>query len=150
MHSYVSWRLSAWALAITLVASAVNVAFAGDELAAETCLRTKVWDGYADGWAIRTMTSTSLTHGATRNYLVTLYKGNDYQIRTCGENRVKNLDLYLYDLNGNVVKRDDTVSREPMLEYAPTATGTFYIVVHARELSDVQKDAGVAMAVTYR
>jgi hypothetical protein len=124
--------------------------FAGDELAAETCLRTKVWDGYADGWGIRTMTATTLAQGATRNYLVTLYKGNEYRIRTCGDDLVKNLDLYLYDLNGNVVKRDDTEDREPALDYKPEQTGTFYIVVHARTLTDAQKEAGVAMAVTYR
>ena len=33
------------------------------EKAAETCLRTKVWDGYAEGWGIRTMTSTMLDSG---------------------------------------------------------------------------------------
>lgn len=128
----------------------VGLAWAGDELAAETCLRTKVWDGYADGWGVRTMTSTSLANGATRNYLVTLYKGNEYQIRTCGDDLVKNLDVYLYDLNGNVVKQDSTKDREPMIDFKPENTGTYYIVVHARELTDASKEAGVAMAVTYR
>lgn len=126
------------------------VAVAGDELAAETCLRTKVWDGYAEGWGIRTMTATSLKNGATRNYLVTLYKGNEYQIRSCGDAQVKNLDLYLYDLNGNVVKRDESADREPTLLYKPDETATYYIVVHARELADPNQDAGVAMAVTYK
>lgn len=125
-------------------------AFAGDELAAETCLRTKVWDSYADGWGVRTMTSTTLGQGATRNYLVTLYKGNEYQIRTCGDELVKNLDVYLYDLNGKVIAQDTTTDREPMFGYKPEATGTFYIVVHARELTDASKEAGVAMAVTYK
>lgn len=128
----------------------IGTAWAGDELAAETCLRTKVWDGYADGWGVRTMTSTSLASGATRNYLVTLYKGNEYQIRTCGDDSVKNLDVYLYDLNGAVVKQDASKDREPMLDFKPEQTGTYYIVVHARELADAGKEAGVAMAVTYR
>jgi hypothetical protein len=127
-----------------------GVSMAGDELAAETCLRTKVWDSYADGWGVRTMTSTTLATGATRNYLVTLYKGNQYQIRTCGEDGVKNLDVYLYDLQGAVVKQDDTVDREPQIDFTPTATGTYYIVVHARELNEGKADAGVAMAVTYK
>jgi len=127
-------------------------ALAGDDaaLAAETCLRTKVWDGYADGWGIRTMTSTTIGQGATKNYLVTLYKGNEYQIRTCGDDKVKNLDLYLYDVNGNVVKHDETTDREPTLAFKPDATATYYIVVHAKELVDPTKEAGVAMAVTYR
>ena len=135
------------ASAITAMALFTPTAQA-DEAQAETCLRTKVWDGYADGWGIRTMTSTLLDSGATRNYLVTLYKGNEYQIQTCGDKQVNNLDVLLYDLDGNVVLRDDTTDREPKLEYKPTSTATYYIVVHAR---DLEKDAaGIAMAVTYR
>lgn len=125
-------------------------AFAGDELAAETCLRTKVWDSYAEGWGVRTMTSTSLTQGATKNYLVTLYKGNEYQIRTCGDENTKNLDVYLYDMGGKVIAQDSTVDREPSFGFKPEMTGTYYIVLHAREVNDTAKDAGVAMAVTYK
>jgi hypothetical protein len=119
-----------------------------DEAQAETCLRTKVWDGYADGWGIRTMTSTMLDAGATRNYLVTLYKGNEYQIQTCGDKQVNNLDVLLYDLDGNVVLRDDTADREPKLYFKPESTATYYIVVHARDIA--KENSGVAMAVTYR
>ncbi len=136
-------------LSLALLAT-TGISFAGDELAAETCLRTKVWDSYAEGYGVRTMTSTTLAQGATRNYLVTLYKGNEYQIRTCGDDLVKNLDVYLYDLDGKVIAQDATVDREPGFGYKPTTTGTFYIVVHARELTDATKEAGVAMAVTYK
>ena len=138
------------AAAIALITLLSAGALAADELAAETCLRTKVWDGYADGWGIRTMTSTTLASGATRNYLVTLYKGNQYQIRTCADESVGNLDLYLYDLDGNVVKRDESKDREPQIAFDPEQTGTYYIVVHARELTGEAKEAGVAMAVTYK
>ena len=121
-----------------------------DESAAETCVRTKVWDGYADGWGIRTLTSTTLQNNATRNYLVTLYKGNEYQITTCGDDQVVNLDVLLYDLNGSVVLRDNSTNREPRLQYQPTETSTYYIVLHARELTDPSASAGVSMAVVYR
>jgi len=131
-----------------LLALALNAS--GDELEAETCLRTKVWDGYADGWGIRTMTNSSLQSGQTKNYLVTLYKGNEYQIRTCADANVKNLDVYLYDLNGSVVKRDETSDREPWFAFTPTETGTYYVVLHARELVNAASPAGVAMAVTYK
>ena len=135
------------ALSWILLASLTALA---DEKSAEDCLRTKVWDGYADGWGIRTMTSATLGAGATRNYLVTLYKGNDYQIRTCADESVANLDVYLYDLNGQVVLQDTTTDRQPFLEYKPTATSTYYVVVHARSLAAGKTEAGVAMAVTYR
>ena len=134
-----------------IIASTIIAAPAlADEKAAETCLRTKVWDGYAEGWGIRTMTSTTLDAGATRNYLVTLYKGNEYQVQTCGDSDVTNLDVLLYDIDGNMVIRDETTDREPLLSYKPAATATFYIVLHARGLTDGKPNAGVAMAVTYR
>ena len=134
------------ALGLALLAPPVHA----DEAAAETCVRTKVWDGYAEGWGIRTLTSTTLADGATRNYLVTLYKGNEYQITTCGDEGIANLDVLLYDLNGNVVLRDETTDREPKLLFEPEDTSTYYIVLHARELADASTEAGVSMAVVYR
>lgn len=135
-----------------LVGAAVLVQPAmADEAEAESCLRTKVWDGYADGWGIRTMTSTELELGKTRNYLVTLYQGNEYKISTCGDPRVANLDVLLYDTKGNVISRDSTTDREPLLEFKPDATGTYYIVLYVRELAEASDTmGGVAMAVVYR
>lgn len=137
------------ALTIATAFALATTAVAGPQ-EAETCLRTKVWDGYADGWGIRTMTSTSLAAGKTRNYLVTLYKGNEYRIETCGDENVRNVDILLYDTQGNVVKRDDTVDREPRLEITPEETGTYYIVLYQRDIKITKDEAGVAMAVVYR
>jgi hypothetical protein len=120
------------------------------ESEADACLRTKVWDGYADGWGIRTMTSTTLADGKTRNYLVTLYEGNAYRIQTCADDAVKNLDVLLYDTKGNVIARDSAVDREPVVEFKPEATGTYYIVLYNREAATPGSEAGVAMAVVYR
>jgi hypothetical protein len=121
-----------------------------DEAQAEACVRTKVWEGYSDGWAIRTMTSTSLELGATRNYLVTFYPGKEYQIQTCGDSAVKELDVVMYDLQGKAVKRDDSTGREPSLSHTTQSVETYYVVVHARELAPGQSKGGVALAVTYR
>ena len=78
------WMSSAWA----------------DEAAAETCLRTKIWDGYNSGWAVRTATKTSLGQGEHRVYLVTLYAGNEYKVMACGDSNVANVDVVLYDAKG--------------------------------------------------
>ena len=121
-----------------------------DEKDAETCLRTKVWDGYAHGWGVRTMTSTSLPDGKTRNYLVTLYEGNEYRIQTCADGKVANLDLLLYDTSGNVLARDQSTNREPELTYTPKVTGTYYIVLYHREAAEADAVGGAAMAVVYR
>ena len=117
---------------------------------AEECLRTKVWDGYAEGWGIRTMTSTALATGKTRNYLVTLYKGDEYRIETCGDEHVSNVDVLLYDTEGNVIERDKTEDREPSIQYSPEQTGSYYLVLYMRELDGKKDEAGVAMAVVYR
>jgi hypothetical protein len=120
------------------------------ETDAETCLRTKVWDGYSDGWGIRTMTSTQLDAGRTRNYLVTLYKGNEYQVTTCGMDGFKNLDVLLYDTTGTVIARDNTTDREPKVTFKPDKTASYYIVLYAREMDARTQRADVAMAVVYR
>jgi len=135
------------ALVGSLLASAPALA---GEAEAETCLRTKVWEGYNDGWGIRTMTSSEIAEGKTRNYLVTLYKGNEYQIATCGDDNVKKLDVLLYDTDGNVVTRAKEVNREPKIEFTPNETGTYYIVLYLRETEGKKKDAGAAMAVVYK
>ncbi|MFT5679670.1 MAG: hypothetical protein ACI8RZ_000574, partial [Myxococcota bacterium] len=52
-----------------------------DEKQADSCLRTKIWDGYSEGWAVRTATTASLGQGDHRVYLVTLYAGNEYKLQ---------------------------------------------------------------------
>lgn len=140
-------------LALLLVAatfSSLTLPARADEKDAETCLRTKVWDGYAQGWGVRTMTSTTVPDGKTRNYLVTLYQGNEYRIQTCADDQVRNLDVLLYDTKGNVIARDTTVDREPEVVFKPTTTGTYYIVIYNREAVRADRVGGAAMAVVYR
>jgi len=133
-----------------LLATASAVPAHADEDEAESCLRTKVWDGYADGWGIRTMTTTSLEFGATRNYLVTFYPNKEYQIQTCGDDAVKDLDVVIYDLEGKVQKRDETSDNMPVVQFKTDKIATYYVVVHAKDLAAADAKAGVAVAVTYR
>lgn len=123
---------------------------AADEAEAESCLRTKIWDGYNEGWAVRTATAATLAETEYRIFLVTLYKGNEYKIVACGDESSKNVDLVLHDADGNVVLQDETDDRQPVLSYKPTSTDTFYVVVHARSVKEKGQKAGVGMAVTYR
>ncbi len=129
---------------------AVSTPALADEAEAEACVRQKVWDGYNGGWAIRTLTATTLKSGATQNYLVTFYKGNEYQVQTCSDDGTRNVDILLYDLAGNIVVRDDSVSGVPSITYKPTETATYYVVAYARELAPDAEKAAIAVAVTYR
>ncbi len=145
-----SRMLTLAAAALTTGALLLAPAAFADEEEAESCLRTKIWDGYNDGWAVRTATSASLKQGEYRIYLVTLYAGNEYKIAGCADAHAKNIDIVLHDADGNVVAQDKGEDRQPMLTHKPTTTDTYFVAVHATELADTTSKAGVGMAVTYR
>ena len=156
MLSTRSRMLAAVALMSMFWASTSSLA---DEKQADTCLRTKIWDGYADGWGIRTITSATLANDDVKVYLVTLYKGNEYQIRACGDDSTQDITLALYDVTGGETDdagnpvptvQDDTIDREPLIAYTPEKTGTYYVAVKVDAYTDAASSAGVAMAVTYR
>lgn len=133
-------------LALSLPASAGK-----KDTKSEACVRTKVWDGYSEGWGIRSLTSAEIKTRKTKNYLVTLYKGNEYQVVTCGDKSIENLDVLLYDTNGNVLSRDTTSDREPKITFAPEHTGSYYVVLYLREAKSARIDAAdVAMALVYK
>ncbi|MEL6348134.1 MAG: hypothetical protein AAFV53_33810 [Myxococcota bacterium] len=120
-----------------------------DEKEADTCLRTKIWDGYSDGWAVRTATSATLAEGEHRVYLVTLYAGNEYKLQVCGDKASADVDLVLHNADGKELGRDSSSDREPVLMYKPESTETFYVVLYAADVEEGQS-SGIAMAVTYR
>lgn len=137
-------------LALTAGLAVASADAHADEKEAETCLRTKIWDGYNDGWAVRTATTTSLAQGEHRIYLVTLYAGNEYQFRVCADAGAADVDLVLHDANGQEVARDKSDDREPSVAFKPAGTDTYYLAVYAAQLAGDAPKAGVAMAVTYK
>ena len=142
-------RRTLWALSLAPLLLMAPSAMA-DEKEAEQCLRSKIWAGYEDGWAVRTATTTSLEKASHRVYLVTLYQGNEYKFQVCGDKNTTNLDLILHDDQGKEVKRDQSSDREPTLTYKPKATQTYYIAVYAADIAKEVEAAGVALAVTYK
>ena len=136
-------------LSLAVLFATAGIALA-DEEEADTCLRTKIWDGYNEGWAVRTATTASLGQGEHRIYLVTLYAGNEYRLQVCGDANANNVDIVLHDANGTELMRDESDDREPLLNFKPSSTDTYYIAVYAAGLAKGQDKAGVAMAVTYR
>ena len=125
-------------------------AIGGDSAFSESCIRTKVWDGYADGWGTRKTIVTDLDLGETRNYMVTLYKGNEYEFKTCADEGMVNLDLHLYDLDGNEVLRDSTQDRQPVLNFKPDKTATYYVILHATELISPETNSAVGLGIIFR
>ena len=138
------------ALFFSLVMGLVAPATA-DESFAEDLLRQKIWEGYSEGFAVRTATTAELGQGEYRIYLVTRYAGNTYRINGVGDENVTNLDLVLHDADGNTVDYDKTEDAQPaMQDFTPDATATYFVVVHVRTLADANAKAAVGMAVTYK
>ena len=121
-----------------------------DEKDAETCIRTKIWDGYADRWAVRSATKSLLRWKEYRVYMLTLYQGTEYRFQGCGDKTANNVDIVLYDAAGKEIARDSNVGREPELIYKPTSTNTYYVAIFLSSQTDVTKRSGVALATTYR
>ena len=132
-----------------LLFTLLHPAFA-DEAASEACLKTKIWEGYNQGWAVRTATNATLGQGEHRIYLVTLYAGTEYKIMVCADESMTNADIVLYDSLGNEVMKDTSNDREPTISYKASATDTFYIAVHATSVQDPTKKGGISTAVTYK
>ena len=140
-------------LITTLLAPTLFISTAiADEKDAEQELRNKIWAGYEQGWAVRTATTTSLEQEGHRVYLVTLYKGNKYKFQAVGDKNALNIDVILYDSEGNVVLQDkpEDISPEAMIIYEPQSTSTYYVTVYAGSIIEGRESAGVALAVTYQ
>lgn len=142
------------------LAVAALAAFAGSAVAdqdeADTCVRSKVWDAYPQGWAVRTITKADLGEAEHRIYLLTLYAGNEYRFLGCGDQTLANVDLVLYNADGQMLVQDQTADRQPEVVYRPSTTDTFYLAVHAAKRATAAEGtpqaprASVATAVTYR
>ncbi|NCG18563.1 MAG: hypothetical protein GWP91_06080 [Rhodobacterales bacterium] len=115
----------------------------------DDCLRTKVWDTYPEGWSVRATSETQVEFGGTQFFKATLLKGRNYRVLTCAEEGVKDLDVLLYDKDGQVVERDQTQNREPMLSFSPDKTATYYIVLYLRDTHDKTKPAAAAWSLLH-
>ncbi len=120
------------------------------EKEADTCIRTKIWAGYDQGWAVRNATSAKLGAGEHRVYVITLEAGLEYKLIACGDKGVSDLDLVLHDATGKEVARDTTPDREPSVSFTAPKTESYYLAVFAAKLNPGVTTGGVATAVTYK
>ena len=117
---------------------------------AEECIYAKVSDQYTADWQLRTRSATVLGYGGTRHYQATLLKGQSYKVLTCADNNVRDLDILLYDKNGEIVLRDSLDNREPTIEFIPSITSTYFVTLYVRSMVDHKQDSDVAFALMYQ
>lgn len=120
------------------------------EAESDECLRNLVWDGYKDGWAVRTATSAVLGAEEYRVYALTLVGGTTYKVLVCADGSSAEVDIVLHDADGKVAAQDQMSGVQPVVEFTPPVTGSYFVAVHNRRLSDGALHAAVSMAVTYK
>lgn len=82
------------------------------------------------GWDYRgRATGDYLSQGRRYFFRTTLFRGNSYMIIAAGDSGVRDLDIQLYDENGNLIDDDDDNDSTPIVEVSPSWSGTFYVVV---------------------
>jgi hypothetical protein len=117
---------------------------------AEECIYAKVSDQYSNSWQLRTRSSLELNYGGTRHYQATLLKGQSYQVLTCADDNVRDLDILLYNSKGEIILRDSLDNREPTLEFIPAATGTYFVTLYVRSMVDYTQESSVAFALMHK
>ena len=128
-----------------------STAVADGKSESDKCLRDKIWEGYSQGWAVRTATNTSLSAGQSKIYLVTLYAGNEYRFLVCGDGQSQDIDLALHDAQGLVKVHDNGEGADPVVNFTPDSTDTYYVAVYAQTVAGEEGSlSNVAMAVTYK
>ncbi|MCB9778510.1 MAG: hypothetical protein H6742_08115 [Alphaproteobacteria bacterium] len=121
-----------------------------DEEEAQTCVRAKGQELVGQGWSVRTSTTATLAAGEYDVYALTLHQGNSYKVLACGDKEAADLNLVLFDETGARLAADQNRNREPTLDFVPSHTGKYYVMVHAGAMSGAQGKAGVATAVVFK
>jgi len=101
------------------------------------------------GFRIRTDSTSSLRENYYRDYTVTLYRGNSYVIFGCGDANARDIDIHIYDENGNLIDRDRFQNSRPVVEVTPKWSGPFTVRVKMDD-SLLGGRAYYTIAVLYR
>lgn len=86
-----------------------------------------------EGYRLRNSDTSRLEEGDVMNYDVTFSRGNHYLILACGDSRAVDLDIYLYDEDGNLIDRDQQTDNRPIVTVVPRWTGPFRVRVKMYE-----------------
>ena len=108
---------------------------------AECCLGPKRWEAGEQGWQSWRVDSFELDPGQYNKITVSLTKGLKYRFEACGASEVVNVDLILYDGEGEIAVRDVTQDREPVIEWVALDSGTHHLVVYMRQTTTSEAGA---------
>ncbi|MCP4871649.1 MAG: hypothetical protein GY898_23310 [Proteobacteria bacterium] len=137
-------------LAAALVASSVLVPTGtshADPAAAESCLDGMVAGAIASGMRMRASDVTSAGPQEAVTYRLTLYKGLSYVLLGCADGgEGLDLDMKLYDKDGNIVSADKSPDHQPFVDVSPPETGEYQLQVLVYKTEAAKTDFAVAIA----
>ncbi len=143
-HTILLSGLAAAVLA-TAVVVPVNTGHA-DPAAARACLDRMTVGAMASGMRLRATDIDSAANKAAVTYRVTLYKGLSYVLLGCADGEGVDLDMRLYDAEGNLVSNDKSPDSQPFVDVTPDKTGEYALQVLVYESSEPKTDFAVAIA----
>ncbi len=136
------------ALAAAVVATSLVVPVRdghADADAARACLDGMVSGAIASGMRLRASDVASAGPQEAVTYRVTLYKGLDYVLLGCADGSGVDLDMKLYDAEGNEVSRDKSPDHQPFVDVSPPKTAEYTLQVLVYK-ADAKTDFAVAIA----
>ncbi len=138
--------LSGFAAAVATIALLLPAAPAqADPQAARSCLDSLVTGAVASGMRLRSSDVHAAEPQAAVTYRVTLYKGINYVLLGCADGAAVDLDMRLYDADGNLVSNDKSPDAQPFVDVSPPKTGEYALQVLVYKAS-AKTDYAVAIA----
>lgn len=116
---------------------------------AELCAALLSGVGALGGYRLRGADTDALREDYYMDYTVTLYRNTDYIILACGDETVRDIDLYIYDDNGNLVSQDRATDAAPVAQITPRWTAPFKVRVSMYDSVNGQRGY-YTLAILYR
>lgn len=83
--------------------------------------------GFVSG--IRIEDSDTLREGESKRYQPVLYRGTRYAFFGAGDQHIRDLDIYIYDMDGNLLAHDGESGDTAIAVFTPPSTGQFNVIV---------------------
>ncbi len=119
-----------------------------DAAGVSKCLDEMVAGAAAQGRRLRATDSDSTPAKEAVDYRLTLYKGMTYVLLGCADDGV-DLDLRLYDSEGNLVDKDGAEDNKPFVFVEPASTGEYVMQVLVYKTDKPENDFAVGITYQY-
>ncbi len=118
-----------------------------DSATARACMDQLVTGAVASGMRLRASDVFAAGSQEAVTYRLTLYKGLNYVLLGCADGEGVDLDMRLYDADGNLVSNDKSPDAQPFVDVAPPKTGEYALQVLVYK-GQAKTDYAVAVAYT--